>query len=103
MLSLISILQMMKHRHKGVKKPPHYHPAGQQQRKNLNLGILASESLLTATTLHCCLTDDLKSLPDTDEVRISELEDKFKETDNIKVIVRRNTKKSLRKDIIKVY
>lgn len=45
----------------------------------------------------------MKSLLDTAEKRISELEDKYKEFYNIKVTIRRNAKKSLRRNITKGY
>lgn len=66
---------MMKLWHK-VKKLAQHDSASEWQRKNLNLGILSSKSLLVTTTLYCFLTDDLKSLLDPAEKRISEMEDK---------------------------
>lgn len=41
----------------------------------------------------------MKSFLDIAEERTGELKDKSKEIDNVKVILRRNTKKSLRRDI----
>lgn len=89
--------------HKEVEKLTQYHLVSKKQRKKLHVGILALKSLLRATTLYCFLTDDMKSLLDTAEKRISELEDKYKEFYNIKVTIRRNAKKSLRRNITKGY
>lgn len=87
------MLQMMKLWHKVVKKLAQHHPASEWQRKNLNLRILPSKSSLITTTLYCFLTDDWKSLLNTAEERISELEDKSKVIYNIEVIVRRKLKR----------
>lgn len=84
---------MIKLWHKEVKKLAQHHPASEWQGKNLNLGILPSKSSLITTTLHCFLTDDLKSLLNTAEERIGELEDKSKVIYNSEVIVRRKLRR----------
>lgn len=87
------MLQMMKLWHKVGNKLAQHQPASEWQRKNLKLRILPLKSLLITTTVYCFLTDDLKSLLNTAEERISELEDKSKVIYNIEVIVRRKLRR----------
>lgn len=57
--------------HREVKELDQHYPASKWQRNDLNLGSLASKSLLLTTTLYCFLIDDSKRLLDTGKERVS--------------------------------